>query len=284
MKTKTQNIDLRDIIFKNIESKKFIAEIVSKEEGIFAGRDILVEKGTKIGVRFLFVLNDISSIKYRTVVARFIGSPKQIAICEDHLIGAISKYSGIATAASRAKQNSKEKVKIVCGAWKKMPTEIKPFIRRAVEVGGLKTKIVDEDFVYLDKNYIRMFGSIRETLKSVEKMKGKVKSIQIRGETNLIEVEALEAIESGANILMIDTGRIKDVQNVLDVLEKENKRNLVKVAFAGNIKISEIDKLTNLDIDILGIGRQIIDAPLLDMSLEVRSEFKEGIYNGTKFA
>ena len=275
MKTKTENIDLRDIIFKNIENRKFTVEITSREEGVFAGEDLLIEKGKEIGIKFLFLLEDASQLKPGRIIARFIGRPKQICICEDNLIGTISKYSGIATAALRAKQISKEKIKVVCGAWKKMPTEIKPFIRRAVEAGGLKTRIVDKDLIYLDKNYIRMFGSIEKTLKSVEKMKGKVKTIQIRGETNLIEVEALEAIGSGANILMIDTGRIKDVQKVLYVLAKENKRNSVKVAFASNIKISDIGKLINLDIDILDIGRQIIDAPLLDMSLDVISEFKE---------
>jgi len=276
MKIKNRrNFDLRDIIFEDIINKKFTAVIISEEEGLLAGKEIFEEKGKEIGIKFLFLLEDASQLKPGTVIARFIGRPKQICICEDNLIGVISKYSGIATAAAVARQVSKEKIKIVCGAWKKMPTEIKPFIKRAVEVGGLKTRIIDEDFVYLDKNYIRMFGSIEKTLKSVEKMKDKIKAIQIRGETNLIEVEALEAIGNSANILMIDTGRIKDVQKVLYVLEKENKRNLVKVAFAGNIKISEIDELINLDIDILDIGRQIIDAPLLDMSLDVISEFKE---------
>ena len=270
-----RNFDLRDIIFKDVINKKFTAVIISEEEGLLAGKEILEEKGKEIGIKFLFLLEDASQLKPGTVIARFIARPKQICICEDNLIGLISKYSGIATAAAVARQVSKEKIKIVCGAWKKMPTEVKPFIRRAVEVGGLKTRIVDKDFVYLDKNYIRMFGSIEKTLKSVEKMKDKIKAIQIRGETNLIEVEALEAIGNGANILMIDTGRIKDVQKVLYVLEKENKRNLVKVAFAGNIKISEIDELTNFDIDILDIGRQIIDAPLLDMSLDVISEFNK---------
>jgi len=270
-----RNFDLRDIIFKDVINKKFTAVIISEEEGLLAGKEILEEKGKEIGIKFLFLLEDASQLKPGIVIARFIARPKQICICEDNLIGLISKYSGIATAAAVARQVSKEKIKIVCGAWKKMPTEVKPFIRRAVEVGGLKTRIVDKDFVYLDKNYIRMFGSIEKTLKSVEKMKDKIKAIQIRGETNLIEVEALEAIGNGANILMIDTGRIKDVQKVLYVLEKENKRNLVKVAFAGNIKISEIDELTNFDIDILDIGRQIIDAPLLDMSLDVISEFNK---------
>jgi len=276
MKIKNRrNFDLRDIIFKDVINKKFTAVIISEEEGLLAGKEILEKKGKEIGIKFLFLLEDASQLKAGTVIARFIGNPKQIAICEDNLIGAISKYSGIATAASRTKQISKGKIKIVCGAWKKMPTEIKPFIRRAVKVGGLKTRIVDEDFVYLDKNYIRMFGSIGETLKSVEKIKDKVKVIQIRGETDSIEMEAIEAIKSGANILMVDTGRVKDVQKVLDVLRKENKRTLVKIAFASNIKIIDIGKLINLDIDILDIGRQIIDAPLLDMSLDVINEFNE---------
>ncbi len=46
-------------------------------------------------------------------------------------------------------------------------------------------------------------------------------------------------------------------------------RNRVKLAFGGGVKIESIDELKTLDIDILDIGRQIVDAPILDMRLEI---------------
>jgi len=264
-----QSADLRDTIFENIKHRKFIAAIISEEEGLVSGVDLLKRRGEEIGVEFLSLLKEGSPISRGTVVTKFTGTPKQIVICEDNLIGLISKYSGIASAAKKVKQISSRKTKIVSGAWKKLPGEIKAFSRSAVEVGGLKTRIADKNFIYLDKNYVRMFGGIKESLEAVRKIEGRLKVIQIRGETAPIETEALDATSSGADILMIDTGRTKDVRRVADVLRRENKRGLVKIAFASGIKLSDISALADEDIDILDIGRTVIDAPLFDMRLDV---------------
>lgn len=264
-----QNADLRDIIFEDIKNKKFVAAIISEDEGLVSGIPLLKRKGEEIGVEFLSLLKEGAQISQGTVIAKFIGTPKQIAICEDNLIGLVAKYSGVASAAKKVKQISKGKIEVVCGAWKKQPGEIKGFLRSATEVSGLKTRIADSDFVYLDKNYVRMFGGIKETLEAVRKMKDRVKVIQIRGETAPIEVEALQATKSGADILMVDTGKIEDVRKVTDALRRESKRGLVKIAFASRIKLSDIPALAGEDIDILDIGRPVIDAPLFDIRLDV---------------
>jgi nicotinate-nucleotide pyrophosphorylase (carboxylating) len=269
MCAKQQNIDLRDIIFEDIKYRRFIAAVISEEEGLVSGIDLLKRRGKEIGVEFLFLLKEGSHITRGTVITKFIGTPKQIAICEDNLIGLISKYSGVASAAEKVKQISNRKTRVVCGAWKKLPGEIKVFLRSAVEVGGLKTRIADKNFIYLDKNYVRMFGGIKESLEAVRKMRDRLKVIQIRGETAPIETEALDATRSGADIVMVDTGKIQDVRRVAEALRRENKRRLVKIAFASGIKLSVIPTLVGEDIDILDIGRTVIDAPLFDMRLDV---------------
>jgi len=269
MRAKKQNIDLRDTILESKKHKKFIAAIISEEKGLVAGTDLLKRRGEEIGVKFLLLLEEGSPISPETIIAKFMGTPKQITICEDHLIGLISKSSGVASAAEKVKQMSNGKTKMVCGAWKKIPGEIRVFLRSSVEVGGLKTRIVDEKFIYLDKNYVRMFGGIKESLKAVKKMRDRLKVIQIRGETAPIETEALDATSSGADIVMVDTGRIEDARITAAVLRRENKRSLVKIAFTGGIKLSDIPTLVGEDIDILDIGRAVIDAPLLDMRLDV---------------
>lgn len=263
-----QNADLRDVILEKIRDKRFVAAIISEEEGLVAGIDSLKKKGDEIGVEFLFLLKEGSRIKRGTVIAKFSGTPKQIAIGEDTLIGLVSKYSGVASAAEKARKRAKGKIEVVCGAWKKQPGEIKGVLRRAAEVGGLKTRIAD-NFIYLDKNYVRMFGGIKESLEAVRGMRGRVKVIQVRGETDPIEVEALQAARNGADILMVDTGRIEDAKRVAETLKREDKRAGVKIAFAGGIKLSDIRALADEDIDILDIGRPVLDAPLFDMRLDV---------------
>ena len=54
-----------------------------------------------------------------------------------------------------------------------------------------------EPFVYLDKNFIRMFAGIPEVVGRAYSMNGRVVSVQIRGETGPISEEAVLACQAG---------------------------------------------------------------------------------------
>ena len=264
-------IDIRDLIFESIRDRRYVAQICARAAGVLSGITLLRDKGEEIGVTFLRLLSDGDLLERGTVVAQFTGTAKQIALSEDNLIGLVAKYSGVAAAAARAKALS-GRIHVVCGAWKKMPVESKQWLRRAVETGGLPTRISDRNFVYLDKNYVRMLGGIKPTLEAVRKLDQRVKSIQIRGETAPIEEEAEEAVAGGANILMIDTGKLDDVRRVSRRLRDKALRGSVRLAFAGDLSIEQLATLQSEDIDIVDIGRAVIDAPLLDMRLDVVGE------------
>ncbi len=84
-----------------------------------------------------------------------------------------------------------------------------------------------------------------------------------------IASEACEAAQWGADIVFIDTGKPEDIPPVSESLVRLGLRNKVKLAFGGGINIGKIAELKALDIDILDIGREIVDAPILDMKLEI---------------
>jgi nicotinate-nucleotide pyrophosphorylase (carboxylating) len=122
----------------------------------------------------------------------------------------------------------------------------------------------------LDKNYVRMFGSVSDALLSAASFKDRIKVVQIRGETGEISDEAVEAARRGADIVMVDTGNTVDLRSVSEGLLAAGLRRKVKIAFGGSISIDDIPRFLNMDVDILDIGRAIIDAPMLDIGLDVR--------------
>ena len=124
-------------------------------------------------------------------------------------------------------------------------------------------------FLYLDKNYVRMLGGIRQTLEAVAVLNGYLKVIQIKGSYQDIALEAEQAALNGVDVIFIDTSRPEDVAGVTGRLNRLGLRNAVQIAFGGNIHIEDVAALKSLDLDILDVGRQIVDAPLLDMRLEV---------------
>ncbi len=261
--------DLRDKIFSRIMNKRITASIIADDTGIVVGTSEVKEEARRLGLSLETLLDEGSWVNGDDEITRFCGSPKQVTIAEDALIGLIAKPSGIATSAHKAVEAAGERPKIVCGAWKKMPLALKDEIRRAIIAGGALVHISLDPFVYLDKNYIEILGGIRESLEAVRDLKTHLKVVQIRGRYKDIVLEACEAAQFGADIVFVDTGRPSDASRVVERLVQLGLRKKISIAFGGGITLESIDKLKAMDIDILDIGRQIVDAPLLDMRMEI---------------
>lgn len=261
--------DIRDDIFRSVETRQVIVSIIADDEGILAGTDALRQAANELGLTVDSLLDEGSPINGGAEIGRFSGSPKQVAMAEECLIGLLAKPSGIATAARRFVEKAGPRLEIVSGAWKKMPGRDKDMIRSAIAAGGARYRICGEPFVFLDKNYVRMLGGVSESLRVVAGMNGYVRVIQLKGTSGDISQEACEAVEHGADIVFIDSGSHDDLKQITEKLRESGLRDRIKIAFGGGIHIDDIESLRSLDVDILDIGRQIIDAPLLDMRMDV---------------
>jgi len=275
MNLETVSPDLRDEIFRAVAGQKVTGVIIADDEGIVAETKRAADESKRMGLTLLGILDEGSGVRPGDEIARFSGSPKQVVSAEDVLIGLMAKPSGIATAARTFVARADGRPEIVCGAWKKMPLSQKETIRRAVALGGALIRISRDPFVYLDKNYIRILGGIGKALQAVSSMTDRKKVAQLKGRHKSVVEEACEAVEFGADILHIDTGNTGDVAPVVRELVRQDLRNRVSIAFSGSLRLEDVDELKGMDVDILDVGRQIVDAPLLDMRLEV-IETREG--------
>lgn len=261
--------DIRDVIFKEIIDKKFKALLIPEKSGCLSGVRQAMKHAEDIGIDLDLYYSEGDFIEKGKPIGAINATPKNMAIAEEKIIGALSKFSGIATAAKKAVEQAEGKVEIIAGSWKKMPPEIKDGVRGAVTAGGASFRITNNNMIYLDKNYITMFGSISETLNAVKDFNDFTKVIQIKGKHSSIEDETRQALEHGCNLLMVDTGKIEDLTRCLNVVNGLGVRDKVEIAFAGGIKIETIKELTNYDIDKVCIGKEIVDALLLDIKLDV---------------
>jgi nicotinate-nucleotide pyrophosphorylase (carboxylating) len=266
---KKHRVDLRDEIFGSIADKRVTAVIIADDDGIIAETDAAAQEAKSLDLFVEAILKEGTTVRKGDEIARFRGTPKQIAMAEEVLIGVMAKASGIATAMRGFIEKAGLRPRIVCGAWKKMPPPLKDSIRRAIVTGGGFFRITHDPFLYLDKNYIEMLGGVQGCLSTVSGLSGFVKVVQLKGRYKDIAEEVYEAVRHGAAIIFIDTGLKEDIQRVSVALVGLGLRSSVKIAFGGNIMLADIDDLKTMDIDILDIGRSIVDAPLLDMRLEV---------------
>lgn len=262
-------LDVREEILKRVPAERFCAAIVADEEGIVAGMRFAGDRAATLGLSLEWSAEDGHRVGRGYEIMRFSGSPRQIAMAEETLVGLLAKPSGIATNARRFVDAAGGRPAIVCGAWKKMPGALKEMIRGAVLSGGASVRIVPGDFAYLDKNYVRMLGGIRKSLAAVAHLEGHSKVVQIKGRYGDVSSEACEAADAGADVVFIDTGRPEDVPAATRGLARAGLRDRVKLAFGGGVGIGDVAVLKTFDLDILDVGRRIVDAPLLDMRLDI---------------
>ena len=255
-------------IFQGIRHHRLKATLSSKGNGWLAGVPFAQRAAEILGLEAVWKKTSGVTVEKGEEIAQFVGMPQQIVKIENLVIGLISKPSGIATAAQKARKAAGGKIRLVSGGWKKHPFLIKELIWDAVAAGGLAHRLVEEPFIYLDKNYVRIFGGISQALKAAPSSPF-IKIIQLRGEFSPIAEEALEAIASGAQVLMVDTGSRKDLDKVLEVLRKKKKPAQVRLAFAGGIQLKDIPLLAGKGVDILDIGAAILDAPWLELTYDV---------------
>lgn len=265
----TEHMDIRTYLFEPLIGASFVAEMTAAEPGILAGTDFAQIRAAELGLRLQSVAAVGTTLEVGSSVLRLIGSAEEIARAEEELLACVGKASGVATAAAGFMALARDRVRIVCGAWKKVAPGLRKELREAIAVGGGGIRVVDEPFVYLDKNYVRMFGSLAKAVERAHGIDGRTVSVQLRGHTGPVAEEACEAFKAGAGVLMVDTGSVADLRAVVGVASREGFREQVKIAFAGGVTLSSLEEVIAGGADIVDVGRPIIDARLLDFRLDV---------------
>jgi nicotinate-nucleotide pyrophosphorylase (carboxylating) len=262
--------DLRDTLFNPIQQRLFTAEVVATTCGILANVKRAVAFVNELGCELLSCKEDGATIKPGDVIISFQGTPKSVAIAEDRVLGSMMVPSGYATRARKLQLIAGTNMKVVCGGWKKLPQEAKPGLHAALSAGGIGMRMVEGPFVYIDKNYVRMFGGVAEALKAAKQFPDHKTVIQIRGELQSVAEETKDAVFGEADVIMVDTGLLYDLETVLEILNKLEARKKVKVAFAGSITEETLLLLRDFPVDLVDVGAAILNAPLLDMRLDIK--------------
>ncbi|MCR4441485.1 MAG: hypothetical protein QHH10_04985 [Peptococcaceae bacterium] len=269
----TQLANVPETLLKDVREMVVWAEITVTESGVLCGVNELEKKARELGMEVNLHAVEGEKIFPGQKIATLTGDPVQIIKGEDCLLSLISKASGIATMGNIAVAMA-GRVKIVSGAWKKIPLKTKEMVRSALIIGGVGIRLLEEPFLYLDKNYLRIFGSLEALLRAAQTLADRryPVAVQIRGETGSIGDEAVEAVLHGAGVIMVDTGKIADLRACSEALFRKGLRGGIKLAFAGGVRIADLPGLQQEDVDIVDIGRELLDAPLLDFRYDVIKE------------
>ncbi len=261
--------DVRDTLFAGLQGRLFAFSITSGEPGILAGVGKLVAGAAELNLHTDWVAEEGAAIEPGVPLFAARGDAWQVARSEERLIAIVAKASGVATAAAGLVAQAGIRARIVCGAWKKVAVEVRADLRQAAVIGGVGARILDSAFVYIDKNYVRMLGGVARAVRRGRSEPGRSVVVQLRGETAAITDEALEAAAEGAEVLMVDTGRLSDLASVGRLSAAGRLGSHTRLAFAGGVDAANLEAVIDAGATIVDVGRAILDAPMLDLRLDV---------------
>lgn len=139
-------MDVREFLFAPLQGKTYKFSIKSRENGIFSGAARLKDMAAELGIAQFRVRPEGQELHAGSLVFSGMGNAETVTKAEEILPGVIGKPSGVATAAAAFTQKT-QRLKVVCGAWKKVDRAVRKELRQAVITGGAELRITDEPFI-----------------------------------------------------------------------------------------------------------------------------------------
>lgn len=250
-----------------VEKDKIVnASIISKDEGILAGIDIIRELFEEHGLDVTLCLKEGLKISKGDLLISFWGDARTILLLERTALNLLMRMSGVATAADEYVNLVRDYDVRIAGTRKTSPA-IAKFDKYALAVGGADThRFSLDDMVLIKDNHIAVCGDPLEALSKAKQNTSFSKKIEIEVESL---DDAVECVRNGADIVMLDNMSGVEVKKVIDELEKLDIRQNSLIEVSGGITKENIMDYVEYGVDIISIGALTHSSRSLNFSLRI---------------
>ena len=254
----TGDITSNLIIPRNKTAKAFI---LAKEEGVIAGLQVAKSVFYKLdkNIRWKNLVMEGEFVSAGTKIVEMKGPYRALLTGERTALNFLQRMSGIASLTLKyVEQLSDLKTKIL--DTRKTVPGLRLLDKYSVKKGaGTNHRIGLYDMVLIKDNHIKAAGSISEAVKQV---KGKLnKKIKIEVETATLD-EVKEALNSGANIIMLDNMSIKQMKEAVKIINGK-----VKVEASGGVNINSVRMIAETGVDYISVGALTHSVKALDIGM-----------------
>ncbi|MFU8796438.1 MAG: carboxylating nicotinate-nucleotide diphosphorylase [Dehalococcoidia bacterium] len=241
--------------------------IVVKAKGILAGADLAVQVFQRVDpeLQVDLILEDGARVGPGNVVARLTGSIAGILKGERVALNFLQRLSGIATETSRYVEGV-EGLPVRIMDTRKTTPGLRSLEKYAVRVGGghnHRTSL--SDGILIKDNHLAALRARGLTMKDIV---GRARQNAPQKSTIEVEVtsvaESLEAVEAGADIVMLDNMNPVDMR---DAVKAVHGRALVEAS--GGITLENVRAVAETGVDMISIGALTHSVRALDISLEL---------------
>ena len=244
------------------------ASILIKEDGVLAGMAVVesvfrhVDPDLEVDV----LKQDGSRVKKGDVAAAIEGKVASIVTAERTALNFLCHLSGIAAETSRYVE-AVQGLDVQITDTRKTTPGMRQLEKYAVRVGGGKSHREHlGDGILIKDNHLAAIRSFGLGLKDAVKMASRNSTSNVEVEVTSID-EAKEALDAGADIIMLDNMPIAEMKKVVQFAKG---RALIEAS--GGIRLNNVRQVAETGVDLISVGAITISSKALDISLELESK------------
>lgn len=242
------------------------ARLLGKSSGVLAGVPFFSEVFALLDCQVEWLVEEGDTFSPGTTLALVSGPVRNVLMGERLALNILARASGVATQAREilALIHEYGYNGRVAGTRKTTPG-FRLVEKYSLVVGGLDTHRMDlSSLVMLKDNHIDSMGSITN---AVEKSRT-VASVWVKVEVECRSLEdAEEALEAGADIVMLDNFSPDRLKEVAAVLKRNYPSSIIEAS--GGITTADLWEYFSPDVDVISLGSLTTAYPLIDCSLKV---------------
>lgn len=212
------------------------------------------------------------SLNGKIVVATVKGPANKILLAERTALNLLARSSGIATQSYVTKKLADESgYKGLIAGTRKTTPGLRQLEKYSMLVGGVDPHRYDlSSMVMLKDNHIASTGSITEAVKSARSVCGFAVKVEVEVST---EKDAKEAIDAGADVIMLDNFSGPSLQKVAQTLKQHykgsNKSFLLECS--GGLTLQNLSTYLCNDVDIYSTSSIHQGCKIVDFSLKINT-------------
>jgi len=260
--------DLTSEYIVDEDSKSSSSIICKSEVAVVAGLEEVRTIFDICNCKSNALVKDGDIVKNGRKVMKIKGNTRSILKAERTALNLIMRMSGIATDTKKfvdIVRTVSNDIKIT-GTRKTAPG-LRFFDKKSIVLGGgyAHRNSLDE-MILIKDNHHAVTSSIRRSI-----LKAKLKA----GKNIMIECEvsdmksSVEAIKSGADIIMLDNFSPQEAQKTISYLKRSGLREKILVEISGGVNISNIKDYATTLPDMISVGSLTHSSQSIDFSMEI---------------
>ena len=244
--------------------------IMAKREGILAGINVAkqvfhrVDPELKVGV----LLEDGARVEPGSKIAKVSGSIASVLKAERVALNFLQRLSGIASETNRYVQAIRGLPVRIMDTRKTTPG-LRSLEKHAVKAGGGENHRMSlADGILIKDNHLAALRSQGLSIKEIvaRARQNTPQRLAVEVEVGTVS-EALEAVEAGADIVMLDNMNLGDMRKAVKSI---HGRALVEAS--GGITLDNVRAVAETGVDFISVGALTHSTRALDISLELEAQ------------